>query len=193
MLVWALHLLARHPDIEERLYAEVDAVLTGGVAAYEHLPKLALTSRIITETVRLYPPGWLLTRSAVTDTLLGGHPITASTIIVYSAYLIHRRPDLYPDPERFDPDRWDSTRRPPPPQDAFIPFAAGPRKCIGDQFSTMVATLGLATIVARWRLCSLPGQPVRTVAGVTLHPRGLRRRAVARRKADEPQGRTTGR
>lgn len=193
MLVWALHLLARHPDIEERLYAEVDAVLTGGVAAYEHLPKLALTSRIITETVRLYPPGWLLTRSAVTDTLLGGHPITASTIIVYSAYLIHRRPDLYPDPERFDPDRWDSTRRPPPPQDAFIPFAAGPRKCIGDQFSTMVATLGLATIVARWRLCSLPGQPVRTVAGVTLHPRGLRMRAVARRKADEPQGRTTGR
>lgn len=188
VLAWSLHLLARHPDIEERLHAEVDAVLNGGVAAYEHLPKLALTSRIITEILRLYPPGWLLTRSAVVDTHLGGHPIAANTIIAYSAYLIHHRPDLYPDPERFDPDRWDSTRRPPPPHDAFIPFAAGPRKCIGDQFGMIAATLGLATIAARWRLRSLPGQPVRTIAGCTLHPQELRMRAIARRKAEtEPR------
>jgi pentalenene oxygenase len=189
-LTWALHLLALHPDIEERLHAEVDTVLNGSVASCEHLPKLALTSRILTETLRLYPPGWLLTRSAVVDTHLGGHLIPAKTILAYSAYLIHHRPDVYKDPERFDPDRWDSTRRAPPPHDAFIPFATGPRKCIGDQFGMIAATLGLATIAARWRLCSLPGHPVRAIADSTLHPQGLRMRVAARKKADEPQSRT---
>lgn len=184
ILAWSLHLLARHPDIERRLHAEVDAVLNGGVAVYEHLPKLTLTSRIITETLRLYPPGWLLTRSTSGDTHLGRHPIPAGTTIAYSAYLIHHRPDLYPDPERFDPDRWDSTHRPPPPHDAFIPFAAGPRKCIGEHFGTIAATLGLATIAARWKLRSLPGPSVRTITGATLRPQGLQMRAVARRKAD---------
>jgi cytochrome P450 len=175
VLTWAFCLLAQHPDIEERLHGEVDAVLDGGAAAHEHLPKLALTSRIITETMRLRPPGWLITRSAVVDTHLGGYPISAGTIVAYSPYLIHHRPDLYADPERFDPDRWDSTHRPPPPRDAFIPFGAGPRKCIGDQFAMNEATLGLSTIAARWRLRPLPGMPVRpTIRAIALQPRGLR-------------------
>ena len=187
VLAWALHLLAQHPGIEERLHAEVDAVLQGGAAAHEHLPKLELTSRIITETLRLYPPAWVVTRSTVVDTHLGGHPIPAGTAIAYSPYLIHHRPDLYPDPECFDPDRWDGTHRPPPPRDAFIPFGTGPRKCIGDQFGMIEATLGLATIAARWHLRSLPGQPVRPDPNTfVLQPRGLRMRAVARPHANGP-------
>jgi pentalenene oxygenase len=179
-LTWALHLLAQHPDIEERLYAEIDPVLDGGAAAYEHLPHLKLTSRVITETLRLYPPAWLVTRSAVVDTHVGGQPIPAGTIIAWSPYLIHYRPDLYPDPERFDPDRWDGTHRKLPPRDAFIPFGTGPRKCIGDQFGMIEATLGLATIAARWHLGSLSGQPLRPRVGISLHPHGRRMRAVAR-------------
>ncbi|XXX81532.1 cytochrome P450 [Sorangium sp. So ce134] len=182
-LAWALHLVAQHPDIEERLHAEADAVLNGGAAAHEHLPKLELTSRIITETLRLYPPIWLLTRSAVVDTHLGGHPIPAGTTIAYSPYLIHHRPDLYPDPERFDPDRWDGTRRPPPPRDAFIPFGGGARKCIGDQFGTIEATLALATLAARWHLRALPGQLVRPAVSASLRPHGLRMRASRRTPA----------
>jgi pentalenene oxygenase len=181
VLAWALHLLAEHPDLEERLHAEVDAVLDGGAAAHEHLPKLELTSRFITETLRVWPPAWVLTRSVVVDTHLGGHPIPAGTTVVYSPYLIHYRPDLYPDPERFDPDRWDSTHRPPPPRDAFIPFGGGARKCIGDQFSMIEATLALATMAARWQLRSLPGRPLRPdTSPIPLQPRGLRMRAVAR-------------
>lgn len=186
VLAWALHLLAEHPDLEERLHAEVDAVLDGGAAAHEHLPKLKLTSRFITETLRVWPPAWVLTRSVVVDTHLGGHPIPAGTTVVYSPYLIHYRPDLYTDPERFDPDRWDSTHRPPPPRDAFIPFGGGARKCIGDQFSMIEATLALATIAARWQLRSLPDQPVRPdTSPITLQPRGLRMRAVARSQKSE--------
>lgn len=187
-VTWALHLLALHPDIAEQLHAEIDAVLDGGVAAYEHLPQLKLTSQVITETLRLYPPAWLLTRSAVVDTHVGGQPIPAGTIIAYSPYLIHHRADLYPDPERFIPDRWAGTHRLPPTRDTFIPFGAGPRKCIGDQFAMIEATLGLATIAAHWHLESLSGQPVRPSVGVTLHPHERRMRAVARtRQAGSPR------
>jgi pentalenene oxygenase len=179
-MAWALYLVTRHPHIEARLHAEVDAVLHGGPAAYEHLPKLSLTRRVITEAMRLYPPGWLFTRSAIVDTHLGKHPIPAGTVIAYSPYLIHHRPDLYPDPERFDPDRWDDAQRSPPPRDAFIPFGGGARTCIGDQFAMIEGALALATIAARWRLRTLSDQPVRIAATAALYPRGLRMRAVAR-------------
>jgi len=189
-LAWALHLLSQHPHIEERLHAEVDAVVNGGAATYEHLPKLELTGRVITETMRLYPPGWLFTRSVTADTHLGGHPISAGTVVAYSPYIIHHRPDLYPTPERFDPDRWDGTRRSLPPREAFIPFGVGARKCIGDQFAMTEATLALATLAARWHLRALPDQPVRPTARSSLQLHGLRMRAVARPPADQAQRRT---
>jgi pentalenene oxygenase len=188
-VTWALHLLAQHPDIEEQLHAEVDTVLDGGAAAYEHLPHLKLTSQVIIEALRLYPPVWLLTRSAVVDTHVGGQLIPAGTIIAFSPYLIHHRADLYPAPERFSPDRWAGIHRLPPTRDTFIPFGAGPRKCIGDQFSMIEATLGLATIAARWHLESLSGQPLRPSIGIILHPHERRMRAVARTrsKRNSPQ------
>jgi pentalenene oxygenase len=97
-VAWAVHLLAQHPDIEHRLHAEVDAILAGAAASVEDLPKLELTGRVLTETLRLYPPVWVLPRITTTDTHLGGHPIPAGSTIVYSPYLLHHRPDLYPDP-----------------------------------------------------------------------------------------------
>lgn len=180
VLAWALYFLAQHPLIEQQLHAEVDNVLNGSAAAYEHLPRLSLTSRIITETLRMYPPVWLLTRSTTADSQLGGQHIPAGTTIVYSPYLIHHRSDLYPEPERFDPDRWDSALRPPPPRDAFIPFGSGPRKCIGDHFAMLEATLALATIAARFYLRPLSSKPIRPAVGALLHPHGLRMRAIAR-------------
>ncbi|MEV6079398.1 cytochrome P450 [Streptomyces sp. NPDC052069] len=179
-LAWALDLLARHPGIEQRLHTEVDTVLRGNPASPADLPRLKLTERIITETLRLYPSAWFLTRAVTHDTHLGGYALPAGTNVAYSPYLIHHRPDLHTDPETFDPDRWDP-ERPQPPRNAFLPFATGARKCIGDTFAMTEATLALATITARWSLNHLPGQQrVRPVLGASFGPGRLRMRATPR-------------
>ncbi len=178
-LAWALHLVAENPAIEHRLHAEVDAVLAGRPANHADLSRLELTGRIITETLRLWPPAWILTRIVTIDTQLGEHIVPAGATIVYSPYIIHRRPDLYDEPERFNPDRWLSDRL-APPRGAFIGFGGGSRKCIGDTFGQTEAVLALATIAARWKLHHLPGQRVHPTAATTLRPDKLRMRAVAR-------------
>ncbi|WP_404795713.1 cytochrome P450 [Streptomyces tendae] len=169
LLSWALHLLANHPDVEERVHAEVDSVLAGARAGFSHLPGLELTTRVITETLRLYPPGWVLTRTVTTDTRLGPYSVPAGTTVAYSPYLIHRRGDLYDAPDRFDPDRW-AGDHPQPSRHAYIPFGGGARKCIADQFGTIEAVLALATITARWRLTPLSDGLVRPAAAATLNP-----------------------
>ncbi|MER8044781.1 cytochrome P450 [Streptomyces sp. NPDC094032] len=179
-LTSALDLLARHPELEARLHAEVDAALDGAPATHADLPRLPLTGRVVTETLRLRPPGWFFTRAVTADTELGGHRLPRGTSVAYSPYLIHHRPELYPDPTRFDPDRWDPARA-QPPRHAFLPFALGARKCIGDTFSMIETTLVLATLASRWRLESVPGHPGRLAPSVTLEMRDLRLRAVTRR------------
>jgi pentalenene oxygenase len=176
-LGWALHELARHPDIRQRLHNEIDTVLSGTTATVDDLPRLELTARIITETLRLHPPGSMFTRTVSADTRLGGYPIPAGTTLVYSPYLIHHRPDLHPNPEHFDPDRWTGTQ---PARDTFIPFGAGARKCIGDTFAAIEASLALATITAHWELTHIPGTRVRPAMSAVLQPQGLRMRVSAR-------------
>ncbi|MFB6839079.1 cytochrome P450 [Streptomyces sp. NPDC056361] len=174
----ALDLVARHPDVEARLHAEVDA-LGGEPATYADLPRLRLTEQVVNETLRLRPPGWFFTRVVTADTDLGGYALPAGTSVAYSPYLIHHRPDLHHDPETFAPDRW-SDAHPQPPRHAFLPFAAGARKCIGDSFSMVEATLALATIAARWRLEHVSGHRGRLAAAVTLELRDLRMRVRPR-------------
>ncbi|MGD9485901.1 cytochrome P450 [Streptomyces sp. TRM70308] len=173
-LAWARYLVALHPDIEDRLHAEVDSVAGGRPPTFEDIPRLELTGRVITETLRLYPPIWMLSRVATCDTQLGGHPIPSGATVLYSPYLVHHRPDLYADPERFDPDRWEdgqATLR--PSRGRLVPFGAGSRKCIGDTFAMTEATLALATIAARWRLEPVPGLRVRFSPAAILAPQGL--------------------
>ncbi|WP_200302769.1 cytochrome P450 [Streptomyces adelaidensis] len=181
-LAWALHLLGRHPRIAERLHAEVDEVLTDGVATFEDLPRLEMTRNIVTETMRLYPPGWLLTRTTTVDTELGGRQIPAGTDVVLSPYQIHHRADLYTDPENFDPDRWAPERVKAIPRDAYLTFGTGARKCIGDAYAMTEATLVLATIAARWRLEHTSGRRrVRAAPyALALGPKELYMRTVAR-------------
>ncbi|MFB4319187.1 cytochrome P450 [Actinomadura sp. 21ATH] len=178
-MAWALHLLARHPEVERQVHEEVDAALAGAPAAPGHLPLLPVTGNVVTEALRLYPPIWIATRTLTSGTRFGGHDFPPGTVFAYSPYLLHHRADLYTDPERFDPARWDGDR-PRPPRDAYLPFGAGARKCIGDQFGIMEATLALATIAGRWRLRSLPGPAIRPATGITLSPRRLRMRVTAR-------------
>lgn len=180
VMTWAQYLLGTHPDVEKCLHNEVDAVLAGNPARYEHLPRLELTARIITETLRLYPPAWLLTRNVTKETHLGGHRLPVGTVVVFSPYVIHHRSDLYQNPESFDPDRWqpDSNDL---PRYAMLPFSTGPRKCIGDRFGMTESVLTTATIATRWYLRPLKAEPVRPARGLGLAPSGFQMRATARR------------
>ncbi|WP_225846837.1 cytochrome P450 [Streptomyces sp. HPF1205] len=176
-LAWALYLIATHPEIEERLHAEVDEVLAGGPLTFAHLPELKLADRVISEALRLYTPTWLGSRIVTADTDLGGYELPAKTMIGWSPYLIHRRPDLYDDPDRFDPDRWLGSRT---DKEAYFPFGAGARKCIGNRFGTATAVLTLAAIASRWTLRPADDQPLRPVVKTMLAPYGLRMRVTAR-------------
>lgn len=153
-VVWSLHLLDRHPEVLRALRAETDAVLDGQIAGWEHLPRLDLTTRVVRESLRLFPPGWALPRTAVRETTLAGRVLPAGSLVVYSPYVLHRRPDLYPDPTRFDPGRWltAASGSAAPRRDAFIPFGGGPTKCIGEQFGLTEASLILASVIARWNV-----------------------------------------
>ncbi|MCX0274888.1 cytochrome P450 [Nocardia zapadnayensis] len=179
-LAWALHLLVAHPEIEERLHQETARVLDGAPARYRDLPDLPLTGHIITEALRLYPPGWLFTRTVTTDTRLGRYDLPAGTSVVYSPYILHRRNDLYRDPNRFDPDRWD-TPQPPIQRKAFVAFGAGPRRCPGEAFAITELSLALATIAGRWRIRHRVGTPARPAVAMALHPRDLRIRVQSAR------------
>ncbi|MEV8291092.1 cytochrome P450 [Streptomyces niveus] len=172
VLAWLFHELGRNLDMERRLHEEVDSVLAEGPITAERVPRLAYTRRLVSETLRLYSPAWLVTRKAVEDVRLGEFILPAGTDVIWSAYALHRDPDIYPDPLRFDPDRW-LPERPQPPKGAFIPFGSGKRMCMGDAFAWTEATIITALVANRWRLRPTHGT-VRPVGAITTHPSSLR-------------------
>jgi cytochrome P450 len=172
-LAWALLYVAENPAIERRLHSEVDTVLAGRTAAYADLPRLELTGRIVTETLRIRPPAWLLTRITSTDTQLGDYTLPAGTTVIYSPYLIHHDPSHFTEPERFDPDRWDERHSPTLGKEYLLPFGGGARTCIGDRFAMTEAKLALASIAARKRVEPLSDRPVRAALAVVERPVGL--------------------
>ncbi|MED7950623.1 cytochrome P450 [Streptomyces sp. BE303] len=157
VLAWSLHFLGQDPGLEARLHSEVDLVLDDGPPTWAHLGRLDLTTRTLTEVMRYYPPGWLLTRVAMHDTVLAGRRIPEGTVILFSPYLLHHRPDLHPAPGLFDPDRWLPERRHAMARDTFIPYGIGSRKCIGEVYGIVELTLALSVIARRWRLTPVPG------------------------------------
>jgi cytochrome P450 len=181
-LAWAVHLLAAHPKIQDQLRQQIRDVLAGGPMTFEHLAEMEMASHVINEALRLYPPAWLLTRIVTKETSLGSHRLRAGTRLAYSPYIIHRRPDLYQDPDRFAPQRWERAK---PDRTAFIPFGTGARKCIGDRVATTQATMGLIAITVRWHLTPLPDQPLKPSVKATMTPRhvGLRITAHQPRRA----------
>ncbi|HYZ54886.1 MAG TPA: cytochrome P450 [Streptosporangiaceae bacterium] len=174
-VVWSLHLLSGHPQVLDALHAETDAVLGRDVAGWEHLPRLDLAARVVREALRLYPPAWAIPRISVRETILAGRTLPAGSMVIFSPYILHRRPDLYPRPRRFDPGRWLA-----PAQGAaaahrasFLPFGAGATKCIGEEFGFAEATLVLASIVARWDLYPEAGTTVSPAARAVLVPKAF--------------------
>jgi pentalenene oxygenase len=172
-VVWSLHLLGGHPEVLAAVHAETDAVLEGDVAGWEHLPRLELTARVVREALRLYPPAWAIPRICVRETRLADRTLPPGAMVVFSPYVLHRRPDLYPQPHRFDPGRWVIRDAQAAHRGAFLPFGAGATRCIGEEFGLTEAVLVLASITARWNLSLRRGATVVPAARAVLVPKAF--------------------
>lgn len=180
-LTWSAYLLAQNPDVEARMLAELDSVLGGRTPGVDDLPALDYTRRVFDETLRLYPPAWIVTRKNIAEDTLSGVRIPPGSLVVVSLVTTQRNPAHWPDPERFDPDRFLPEAAAGRPRYAYLPFGGGPRLCIGNTFALTEAPLILASIYQRYRLVLEPGRPVIIDPLVTLRPRGgLHMRIVPR-------------
>jgi cytochrome P450 len=169
-LAWAWFLLAGHPEVEARLHDELDRVLGGRLPTVADLPRLNYTESIVNETLRLYPPAWMLGREAIEPLDLGGYRIAKRTTVFMTACVIHRDPRWFDDPDAFRPGRWADGLIQRIPRYAYFPFGGGPRICIGNSFALMEATLVLATIAQKYRLALAPDAAVTTLPSMTLRP-----------------------
>jgi cytochrome P450 len=172
-LSWLFYELARHPEAEKQVVAEVDDVLGGRPVGFEEIGRLEYTRRVVTETLRLHHPGWLVTRRTTTRTTIGGREFPPGTDLAYCQYALHRDAALFPDPLRFDPDRWLDDWAATLPEGAFIPFGAGKHKCIGEHYAWTQLIVTVATVVSRRRLTTAAGQVVTPVARATVRPKQL--------------------
>lgn len=169
---WAFYLLDQHPEAWERVRAEATRVLGGGPLDAEAMHGFTYTTMVIQETMRLYPPVWLLPRIALGDDEIGGYRVPAGADVLISPYLLHRHPGLWPEPARFDPERFDPARQASRDRYAYIPFGAGPRFCVGNSLGMMEATIVLATVARDLRLRKVPGYRVEGEPMLTLRVRG---------------------
>jgi cytochrome P450 len=160
-LTWTLYLLSQHPEVMAVLQAEVNEVLGGNKPGYADLPRLEYTRMVFEETLRLYPPAWVLGRKVINDDELGDFTIPADTILAISPYTLHRHPQFWERPDVFDPMRFTKDHVAGQNRFAYIPFGAGPRKCIGNNLAMLEAQLAIAMIAQRFSLRLIADQPIR--------------------------------
>ncbi len=137
----------------------------------EDLEHLTYTGFVISESMRIYPPAWILDRQAVCDDKIGGRPVPRGTIVGICPYTLHRNPAFWDNPEGFDPERFSPQNAKNRPRYAYLPFGAGPRICIGNAFALMEAKIILAMVMQRYRLELVPGHRIEPEPSITLRPR----------------------
>lgn len=180
-LAWASYLLATHPTVERRLLHELATVLAGRTPTLTDLPQLPYTAMVVDEVLRLYPPAWTFDHTARCDDVIDGFRIPAGSLMLLSPYVTHRHPELWEQPEGFDPERFDPARATARQRLAYFPFGAGQRICIGNNFAHMEMQLILATLVQRTHLELIPDHPVEPDPQITLRPRyGIQMRPYPR-------------
>ncbi|MGA9521473.1 MAG: cytochrome P450 [Myxococcaceae bacterium] len=170
-LTWTFYLLSKNPSARQRLLEEVATVLQGRTPTAADMPSLPYTTRVLQESMRLYPPAWTVTRRAIDRDTLGGYDVPAGTFVFLSPMVTHRHPEFWPDPESFDPDRFLPERFSSLPKQAYFPFGAGPRGCIGNGFAMLEAQLVLACVSQRYQLELVPDHPVVLEPLVSLRPK----------------------
>jgi len=180
-LTWTWYLLSQNPEAAAKFYDEVDRVLAGRQPSVEDMPSLRYTEMVFAESMRLYPPAWSVGRMAKEPYEVRGFTAPAKSILLMSEYVVHRDPRWFPDPDRFDPERWTPEAKASRPKFSYFPFGGGARVCVGEQFAWMEGILLLAAVGQRWRFELVPGHPVGYRALITLRTRhGMKMVAHAR-------------
>jgi cytochrome P450 len=180
-LTWTWYLLSGAPDVEARLHDEVDRVLGGKLPTVADIGSLPFVERVVTESMRLYPPAWIVGRRTIEPYPIDEYLLPERALVLFSPYIVHRDARYFPEPDRFLPDRWTPELKASLPPFAYLPFGGGPRRCIGESFAWMEMVLVLSTLAQRWRLSLVPGYPVVPQASVTLRTKhGMKMTTLAR-------------
>jgi cytochrome P450 len=169
-LTWTWYLLDRHPEVHEQLESEA-AALSSTLATAGDLNRLPYARRVAQEAMRIYPPVWMFNRLALGPDIVGGYGIPRGTTVFIPPWVLHRHPSWWENPERFDPDRFTSRRSAGRPRHVYLPFAAGPRTCIGGHLALMEMQVVLALVGSRYRLHRASDHPVSPQALITTRPR----------------------
>lgn len=164
-LTWTFHLLSLHPEIQDRVHEELAGVLQGRDPTPDDISKLTLTTNVIKESMRLFPPVWIIERRALADDTIGGFHIPKNSSVVICPWTLHRHPEFWDEPDEFRPSRFDQA-----PPAAYLPFGAGPRVCLGHEFAMLEARIATAMVLQRFRLRPVPDAPVEPHPGITLPP-----------------------
>jgi cytochrome P450 len=170
-LNWTWYLLSQHPEAEARLHEELDAAPGMAAPSLAEMEALSYTSQVVNEALRLYPPGWLLSRRTVAADALGGFAVPAGTNVLLPLYLLHRHPRFWKEPDRFWPERFAPEHEAERPRFAYMPFAAGPRHCIGETFALYEMLMHLYKVARRYRLVYVPDKPLELEAQINLRTR----------------------
>ena len=185
-LSWTWYLLGKHPEIMKKLETEVDQVLPDQEVTYQRLAQLEYTQQVIEETVRLYPPAWATNRIALEDDEFNGITIKKGTTISNYIYGLHRSPELWENPELFQPERFTKEQKKARHPFAYVPFGGGPRLCIGKQFATMEMKLILAKMIKRYKATLVKSQNIETIPVVTLQPNKAIKMQLEQREVSIP-------
>ena len=180
-LSWTWYLLSQNPECERRLHAEIDCELRGRLPAFDDIPRLRYVEMVLAESMRLYPPAWAMGRYAQHDFHLGDFFLPAKTTVLISQFVTHRDARFFPDPLRFDPERFTPEAKARRTKFTYFPFGAGTRQCIGEWFAWTEGILLLATLAQKWKLKLVPGRCVEPEPLITLRPKfGMRMQLEAR-------------
>lgn len=180
-LAWTLHLLSTNPAACDQVVADIQSVLGGRAPVAEDLSRLVLLERALQESMRIFPPAWVIVRTPYKEEQLGGFDLPAGAPLLISQWVVHRSPRLWPDPLRFDLDRWTPERVAERPRYAYFPFGGGRRICIGNHFAMLLLKVVLSLLLPRFRFVPVPGHPIVPQPTTTLRPKhGVRVRLEAR-------------
>jgi enediyne biosynthesis protein E7 len=170
-LTWTWYLVSQHPEVAERLQAEADAAGAGEVLGLGAAEAMSFTHQVLQESLRLYPPGWLITRRAIEADELGGFAIAPRTDVFISPYMLHRHPEFWSEAEAFRPERFADADADERHKFAYIPFAVGPRHCIGENIAMFEMLVHMHTMMRRFRLARATNEPIEFEAQINLRPR----------------------
>jgi cytochrome P450 len=170
-LTWTWYLVGSHPDTADALQAEADASSDSGALSLDAAESLAFTHQVLQESLRLYPPGWLLSRRSIEADELGGYPIAPRTDVLISPYILHRHPEHWSEPEEFRPERFAGIDAEERHRFSYIPFAVGPRHCIGENLAMFEMLVHMRTMTRRFRLTRATTEPIELEAQINLRPR----------------------